>query len=144
MTAAKPSVVSGRCPQLHEREGRESRAWYAAAASAATRCRLHDYLRRRTFVLRHDLPDRGTERREGYLVCGSSVSRPRRDGGLARIRPDVAQAFDRMAAAARADGVQLLVNSGFRSDAEQAILFARRPDPKRVAPRGQSLHRYAT
>jgi LAS superfamily LD-carboxypeptidase LdcB len=49
-----------------------------------------------------------------------------------------------MAAAARADGVQLLVNSGFRSDAEQAILFARRPDPKRVAPPGQSLHRYAT
>jgi hypothetical protein len=60
------------------------------------------------------------------------------------MRPDVAQAFDRMAAAARAAGVQLLVTSAFRSDAEQAILFARRPDPKWVAPPGQSLHRYAT
>jgi hypothetical protein len=60
------------------------------------------------------------------------------------MRPDVAQAFDRMAAAARADGVQLLVNSAFRSDAEQAVLFARNPDPKWVAPPGQSLHRYAT
>jgi len=60
------------------------------------------------------------------------------------MRPDVAQAFDRMNAAARAAGVSLLVNSAFRSDAEQAILFARNPDPKWVAPPGQSLHRYAT
>ena len=60
------------------------------------------------------------------------------------MRPDVAVAFDRMYAAARADGIQLLVNSGFRSDAEQAILFARRPDPRWVAPPGKSLHRNAT
>ena len=60
------------------------------------------------------------------------------------MRPDVAMAFDRMYAAARADGVELLVNSGFRSDAEQAILFARRPDPRWVAPPGKSLHRNAT
>ena len=45
------------------------------------------------------------------------------------MRPDVAQAFDRMAAAARADGVSLIVNSGFRTDAEQAALFAANPDP---------------
>jgi soluble lytic murein transglycosylase-like protein len=60
------------------------------------------------------------------------------------MRPDVAQAFDRMAAAARADGVALVIVSAFRSDAEQAVLFARHPDPKWVAPPGQSLHRNAT
>jgi hypothetical protein len=58
--------------------------------------------------------------------------------------PVVAAAFDRMAAAARADGVRLTVTSGFRPDAEQAILFARHPDPKWVAPPGRSRHRYAT
>jgi LAS superfamily LD-carboxypeptidase LdcB len=60
------------------------------------------------------------------------------------MRPDVALAFDRMEAAARADGVALLINSGFRSDAEQAILFARHPDPKWVARPGTSLHRNGT
>jgi hypothetical protein len=60
------------------------------------------------------------------------------------MRPDVALAFDRMAAAARADGVALLVTSGFRSDAEQARLFAANPDPKWVAPPGRSLHRLGT
>ncbi len=60
------------------------------------------------------------------------------------MRPDVAQAFDRMERAARADGMALLVTSGFRSDAEQAELFRRNPDPKWVAPPGTSLHRYAT
>jgi LAS superfamily LD-carboxypeptidase LdcB len=60
------------------------------------------------------------------------------------MRPDVAQAFDRMARAARADGVSLVISSAFRSDAEQAVLFARHPDPKWVAPPGESLHRNAT
>ena len=60
------------------------------------------------------------------------------------MRPDVASAFDRMAASARADGLSLLVVSGFRSDAEQAALFAAHPDPKWVAPPGHSLHRCAT
>lgn len=60
------------------------------------------------------------------------------------MRPDVALAFDRMAAAAAADGHQLLVVSAFRTDAEQAVLFARRPDPRWVAPPGRSLHRLAT
>src|ERR671916_1454031 len=60
------------------------------------------------------------------------------------MRPDVARAFDRMAAAARRDDVYLLVNSGFRSDAEQARLFAANPDPKWVAPPGKSLHRLGT
>jgi hypothetical protein len=60
------------------------------------------------------------------------------------MRPDVAQAFDRMSVAARRDGVDLVISSAFRSDAEQAVLFARHPDPKWVAPPGESLHRNAT
>ena len=61
------------------------------------------------------------------------------------MRPDVALAFDRMAAAARHEaGLFLSISSGFRSDAEQAKLFAAHPDPKWVAPPGESLHRYAT
>jgi Transglycosylase SLT domain/D-alanyl-D-alanine carboxypeptidase len=61
------------------------------------------------------------------------------------MRPDVAAAFDRMAAAARKEaGLFLSINSAFRSDAEQARLFAANPNPKWVAPPGTSLHRYAT
>jgi hypothetical protein len=60
------------------------------------------------------------------------------------MRPDVGAAFDEMAAAAGADGLSLLVVSGFRSDAEQAALFAAHPDPRWVAPPGHSLHRCAT
>jgi Transglycosylase SLT domain/D-alanyl-D-alanine carboxypeptidase len=60
------------------------------------------------------------------------------------MRPDVAQAFDRMAAAAASDGVGLIVNSAFRTNAEQAALFAAHPDPKWVARPGQSLHRLGT
>ena len=71
------------------------------------------------------------------------------DGPLAtrqgeRMRPDVARAFDRMERAARARGVGLIITSGYRSDAEQAILFARHPDPRWVAPPGRSLHRLGT
>jgi hypothetical protein len=60
------------------------------------------------------------------------------------MRPDVARAFDRMATAAAADGVGLMVSSGFRTYAEQARLFAARPDPRWVAPPGRSLHRLGT
>lgn len=60
------------------------------------------------------------------------------------MRPDVARAFDRMAKAARGDGVALVITSAFRSDAEQARLFAQHPDPKWVARPGQSLHRLGT
>jgi hypothetical protein len=60
------------------------------------------------------------------------------------MRPDVAAAFDRMSAAAAGAGLSLIVNSGFRSDAEQAALFAAHPDPRWVAPPGHSLHRCAT
>src|SRR4051812_12168626 len=71
------------------------------------------------------------------------------DGPLAtrqgeRMRPDVALAFDRMDAAARAAGITLAINSGYRSDAEQAVLWNRNPAPKMVARPGQSLHRNGT
>ena len=60
------------------------------------------------------------------------------------MRPDVAAAYDRMAAAARREGHRLTVTSGFRTDAEQARLFAARPDPRWVARPGTSLHRLGT
>ena len=61
------------------------------------------------------------------------------------MRPDVAPAFDRMEAAARREaGISLLITSAYRSDAVQARLFAAHPDPKWVAPPGQSLHRFGT
>jgi soluble lytic murein transglycosylase-like protein len=61
------------------------------------------------------------------------------------MRPDVAQAFDRMAEAARREaGISLVINSAFRSDAEQARLFAANPNPRYVARPGTSLHRYGT
>jgi hypothetical protein len=58
--------------------------------------------------------------------------------------PATAAAFDQMDRAAHAAGLDLVVVSGFRSDAEQAVLFARHPDPKWVAPPGRSRHRNAT
>jgi soluble lytic murein transglycosylase-like protein len=61
------------------------------------------------------------------------------------MRPDVAQAFDRLAAAAKREaGLHLIVTSGYRSDAEQARLFRANPNPRWVAPPGKSLHRLGT
>jgi hypothetical protein len=78
------------------------------------------------------------------MASGGGYSGPLsyRDGE--GMRPDVAAAFDRMAVAASRAGIDLLVVSGFRSDAEQAALFAAHPDPRWVAPPGHSLHRCAT
>src|SRR4051794_4852308 len=60
------------------------------------------------------------------------------------MRPDTAMAFDQLAAAAHKAGILLSITSAFRSDAEQAKLFAAHPDPKWVAPPGHSLHRNGT
>ena len=60
------------------------------------------------------------------------------------MRPDVARAFDAMASAASASGHALVINSAYRSDAEQAALFAANPDPRMVARPGTSLHRCGT
>jgi hypothetical protein len=85
--------------------------------------------------------------------AGESAATPASGGGYGGplvyrqghgMRPDVGAAFDRMAAAAGQAGFSLIVNSAFRSDAEQAALFAAHPDPTWVAPPGHSLHRCAT
>jgi soluble lytic murein transglycosylase-like protein len=78
------------------------------------------------------------------MASGGGYSGPLAYRGGKPMRPDVAVAFDRMAAAASADGIGLIVVSGFRSDAEQAQLFAANPDPRWVAPPGKSLHRLGT
>ncbi len=57
---------------------------------------------------------------------------PRRRGDEARRRGRLRPDGGRRAAA----GITLIVVSGFRSDAEQAELFAAHPDPKWVAPPG--------
>jgi len=84
---------------------------------------------------------------DGAFAAGDGVGEYRGPLELRQgkpMRPDVARAFDRMQQDAQADGISLLVVSGFRSNAEQAALFARRPDPKWVAPPGKSLHRLGT
>jgi soluble lytic murein transglycosylase-like protein len=78
------------------------------------------------------------------MASGGGYSGPLAYRSGKPMRPDVALAFDRMAVAARTDGVALIVVSGFRSDAEQAALFAAHPDPRWVAPPGKSLHRLGT
>jgi len=78
------------------------------------------------------------------MASGGGYSGPLAYRGGKPMRPDVAMAFDRMAAAALSDGLSLIVVSGFRSDAEQAALFAANPDPRWVAPPGKSLHRLGT
>jgi hypothetical protein len=78
------------------------------------------------------------------LASGGGYSGPLAYRQGEGMRPDVATAFDRMAAAARRAGISLVISSGFRSDAEQARLFAQNPDPRWVAPPGRSLHRCGT
>ena len=79
---------------------------------------------------------RGRGRHAAGWARGGGYSGPLvyRDGKP--MCPAVGAAFDLMDAAAHAEGVDLVVTSGFRSDAEQAVLFARHPDPKWVAPPG--------
>lgn len=101
----------------------------------------------------HRAPPNWAEARISVPVSMGSVPAMASGGGYAGplaerqgrgMRPDVAAAFDAMSAAAAAAGVTLTINSAFRSDAEQAALFAANPDPTWVAPPGQSLHRCAT
>ncbi len=80
----------------------------------------------------------------GTTASGGGYSGPLAYRQGEPMRPDVAAAFDRMDAAATAAGAPLVVNSAYRSDAEQARLFAADPDPRWVAPPGTSLHRCAT
>jgi hypothetical protein len=59
------------------------------------------------------------------------------------ICPAVAADYHAMAGAASAAGVHLYAVSGFRTDAQQAVLY-RQLGPKIAAPPGLSLHRRAT
>lgn len=116
---AKATVVAGL------REGDGQRVEASAVAEAAA-------------------PYGGTADGATGMATGGGYSGPLiyRDGE--GMRPDAAAAYDQMAAAARGSGIVLIVVSGFRSDAEQAELFAAHPDPTWVAPPGHSLHRCAT
>lgn len=61
----------------------------------------------------------------------------------ARACPRVASDYRAMQSAASLSGVRLSAVSGFRSDSEQAVLYARL-GPRIAAPPGRSLHRNAT
>ncbi len=89
-------------------------------------------------------PPGGAAAPAGEIATGGGYSGPLVYRQGKPMRPDVAAAFDRLAAAARADGHALVITSAFRSDAEQAALFAANPDPRWVAPPGTSLHRCGT
>jgi hypothetical protein len=119
-----PTRVRVRLREVHEARGpgiRDGRIEIAATAVAEL------------------APDAG-----GELATGGGYSGPLAHRQGKPMRPDVAAAFDRMAAAATADGVSLIITSAFRSDAEQARLWAANPDPRWVAPPGKSLHRLGT
>lgn len=62
----------------------------------------------------------------------------RRQGKL--IGVGIAERFDRMVAAAAADGVTLRINSGYRTRAEQQALWDANPNPTYVARPGTSNH----
>jgi hypothetical protein len=86
------------------------------------------------------LPDAGID-----VAAGGGYSGPFAFRQGKPMRPDVALAFDRLSAAAKSEaGIDLVINSAYRSDAEQARLYAAHPDPKWVAPPGESLHRFGT
>jgi len=170
----EPAAVAGRLNPRHMSRSEYLRRGREAAVETARRNDVHDVsvafpdgneiapVRVRVTVRDPVRAVAGGRRIEGEIRAVAEAELAPPGGGLAAfasgggysgplsyrqgkpMRPDVALAFDRMAAAARASGVSLTVVSGFRSDAEQAALFARHPDPRWVAPPGRSLHRNAT
>jgi hypothetical protein len=78
------------------------------------------------------------------VATGGGYSGPLAERQGHGMRPDVAAAFDQLVMAAGGAGVAITINSAFRSDAQQAALFAANPDPRWVAPPGTSLHRCGT
>ena len=126
--------------RAHPRDGRRSRhrrraAARRAAASGRGARAGHGRDRRRRRRPRH--ARRGQRRR---LLRPARLPAGQADAPRRRRAPSTAWPPRR----AREAGLALLVTSGYRSDAEQAELFAAHPDPKWVAPPGQSLHRYGT
>lgn len=133
-------------------------------APLRVRTRVRSHIRRRALPGGRDGPASASEREalevaasaeaeavvpRGYSAAPETASGGGYAGPLAYrqgkgMRPDVAAAFDRLLLAARHDGIAVIIASAFRSDAEQAELFAQNPDPTWVAPPGKSLHRCAT
>ncbi len=170
----EPATIAGRPNPRHLERGEYLRRGRAAARATAASNGAHAIsvafpdgdemapIRIRVAVADAAVVDAGGRRARAAIRAVAEAELAPPGGGLAQfasgggysgplsyrqgkpMRPDVAIAFDRMAAAARGAGLSLVVNSAFRSDAEQAILFARHPDPKWVAPPGHSLHRLAT
>jgi hypothetical protein len=89
-------------------------------------------------------PSAGTATSQPTMASGGGYSGPLAYRQGKPMRPDVAEAFDRMAKASADAGVALVINSAYRSDAEQQRLWEQHPDPTWVAPPGTSLHRCAT
>jgi hypothetical protein len=56
------------------------------------------------------------------------------------IGANIAPAFDAMVNAAKRDGVNITITSGFRSHAQQQALWNKNPNPKMVARPGTSQH----
>ena len=81
--------------------------------------------------------------RPGSPAAAATAARSR-TARASRCGPTWRRRSTGWSAAAAGAGVRLIVNSGFRSDAEQARLFAANPDPRWVAPPGKSLHRLGT
>ena len=86
-----------------------------------------------------DIPDVG----DGGPNPAGEYHGPLQLAGGVPVCPVVAAAFDRMAASARAAGIGLTPTSGFRTYAEQAVLYARL-GPAIAAPPGSSRHHDAT
>jgi Transglycosylase SLT domain/D-alanyl-D-alanine carboxypeptidase len=121
----------------------------ASFAPVRVRVTVRDRFEVRTGEARRSAPIEASAEAElappgALAAAGGGYDGPLAERQGERMRPDVARAFDRMERAARADGLALVIASGFRSDAEQAVLFARHPDPRWVAPPGRSLHRLGT
>ena len=168
----EPATVDGRPNPLHlDRAGYLELGRDAARATAAENGAGLDEVafpdgssfapvRIRVAVRERIAVERGRARRTATVLARATAElSPLGPGGLPAgggydgplelrqgkpMRPDVARAFDRMERAARAYGVTLLITSAYRSDAEQAVLWRRNPDPKWVARPGESLHRYGT
>jgi hypothetical protein len=170
----EPATIAGRPNPRHLERSAYLRRGRAAARATAARNGARDIgvefpdgdemapVRIRVTVADPAVVNAGGHRAEAAIRAQAEAELAPPGGGLAAfasgggysgplayrqgkpMRPDVAIAFDRMAAAAARDGISLTITSAFRSDAEQAILFARHPDPKWVAPPGHSLHRMAT
>ena len=82
-------------------------------------------------------PPPASARRAARRSRPAAATRARSPTARARaMRPDVARGLRPAGRGGAPGGVSLVINSAYRSDAEQARLFAAAPDPRWVAPPG--------